>query len=367
MLDRPVMDLGRAEQQMVEIAKAFRTRLSVLILDEPTASLTERETERLFALVDQAKAGGVSVVYVTHRTNEIRRLGDRITVLRDGRRIGTLDVADASDERLITMMTGRPFAGLFPEVRHQPGRIVLETEGLTTASGSVRDAAITVRAGEIVGVAGLIGSGKSELARACFGIERLARGRVRFEGADVTGQGPRQMLNRGFCYVPPDRREEGLVMDRDVVENVTLPALRLPEFSYIGLLRRRRERSRVGALAGRMNLRPLDLDRSVGQFSGGNQQKILLAKALTREVRLFAFDEPTVGVDVATRFAIYRFIAELCEVGAAVLLVSSELPEILHLARRVYVMFRGELRAELVGEAITETNVIRRFFERSAA
>jgi ribose transport system ATP-binding protein len=364
---RPVMYLSRAQQQMVEIAKAWRAELSVLILDEPTASLTERETERLFTLLRQARGEGISIIYITHRMNEIWRIADRITVLRDGRRIGTYDVDEIGEERLLELMTGRAISEIFPTVRYAPGETLLEVERLSTLTGSVRDVSLRVRAGEIVGIAGLVGSGKSELARACFGLVGIAGGEVSFAGARVTGARPRQMLERGFFYLPPDRRAEGLVTIRSVRENVSLTSLDQKEFAGRFLLRRAPERRRVASIARRLNLHPFDIERDVGQFSGGNQQKVLLAKALSREVKLFVFDEPTVGVDVGTRVAIYRFIAELCEAGAGILLVSSDLPEILRLSHRAYVMFRGELRAELQGGDLTEERVLGCFFESEAA
>jgi ribose transport system ATP-binding protein len=359
--------LSRAEQQMVEIAKAFRSDLSVLILDEPTASLTERETQRLFTLIEQAKRQGVGIIYITHRMNEIKRIGDRITVLRDGRYVATLNVAEASEARLVELMTGRVIAQIFPKITYRPGATVLEVSGLTTAGGIVSNVSIRVQAGEIVGLAGLVGSGKSEAARACFGVEPIGAGTVTFNGEDVTGMTPRQMLDRGFFYLPPDRRTEGLVMVRGARENISLPSLGLPQFSTGPFLNRAAERSRATDLSKRLNLQPLNIERAVDHFSGGNQQKVLLAKALSREVKLFVFDEPTVGVDVGTRVAIYRFIADLCEAGAAILLISSDLPEILHLTHRAYVMYRGVLRAELTGSEITEDKVLSHFFEREAA
>jgi len=359
--------LSRAEQQMVEIAKAFRSELSVLILDEPTASLTERETQRLFTLIEQAKRQGVGIIYITHRMNEIKRIGDRITVLRDGRKVATLGVADASEGRLVELMTGRVIAQIFPKIAYRPSRIVLDVKGLTTATGSVSNVSIHVRSGEIVGLAGLVGSGKSEVARACFGVERIAAGDVTFDGNRVAAMTPRQMLDRGFFYLPPDRRDEGLVMVRGSRENISLPSLDRAPFSSGLFLNRGAEKTQSLGLAKRLNLQPLNIERAVESFSGGNQQKVLLAKALSREVKLFVFDEPTVGVDVGTRVAIYRFIAELCEAGAAILLISSDLPEILHLTNRAYVMYRGIMRAELTGAEITEDRVLSHFFEREAA
>jgi ribose transport system ATP-binding protein len=364
---RLVQYLSRAEQQMLEIAKAFRTDLSVLILDEPTASLTDREAERLFAMVAQAKRRGVGVIYITHRMHEIRRVGDRITVLRDGRNVATLRVAEASDERLLQLMTGRVISQVFPTIRYRPGARLLEMRDLATASGTVLGASIRVQEGEIVGLAGLVGCGKSELGRAAFGIERIAAGHVTFLGEATTNARPRAMLDRGLYYLPPDRHAEGLVHQRSVRENVSLPWLNEAPFSRFGLLDRGGERGQVRQLARRLNLQPLNIERDVGHFSGGGQQKVMLAKGLARPIRLFILDEPTVGVDVGTRVAIYGFIRDLCEAGAGVLLISSDLPEILHLTNRTYVMYRGRVTAELAGAEITQDAVLGHYFERQAA
>jgi ribose transport system ATP-binding protein len=362
-----VQHLTRAQRQMVEIAKAFRTQPSVLILDEPTASLTERETEQLFALIAAATTQGVGVIYITHRMAEIRRIGDRVTVLRDGRVIATVDAKATSENRLVELMTGRVISEIYPTIPHRPGELVLRVERLTCATQSVRDATIEVRAGEIVGIAGLVGSGKSEIARACFGLEDVAGGRVWLRGQEVTGLAPRAMLRQGFIYLPPDRREEGLMMMRSCRENMVLPALRDAPIRRGAFLNMTQEQSLTQRLTRRINLQPARPERDVGHFSGGNQQKVLLAKSLSRPVQVFVFDEPTTGVDVATRAAIYRFIGELCEAGAGVLLISSDLPEVLHLSHRLYVMYRGRIQAELSGADITEQNVLGFFFEREAA
>lgn len=359
--------LSRAEQQMVEIAKAFRADLSVLILDEPTASLTERETERLFQLIADVKARGVGIVYITHRMAEIRRIADRITVLRDGKYIDTVAAKTTSEDELVRLMTGRVIDEIFPTIAFAPGKESLKVENLTTDDGRVQDVSLTVRRGEIVGLAGLVGSGKSRAIRACFGLAKPVAGRVTFEGEDVTGRGVRHMLDRGFFYNPPDRRAEGLVMIRNCRENISLPSLDLERFQRFGFLRRPAERGVAQELAEQLQLYPLNIEREVDHFSGGNQQKVLLAKCLTRDVKLYVFDEPTVGVDVGTRVEIYKFIARLCEEGAAVVLVSSDLPEILHLTHRTYVMHRGRLQAELIGDEITQENILKNFFEREAA
>jgi len=364
--DRRVQELSRAEQQMVEIAKAFRSDLSVLILDEPTASLTEKETESLFSLIHQAKARGVGIIYITHRMVELRRIADRVTVLRDGRKVGLVDAHAADEATLIQMMSGRPISQVFPKVNYAPAKTLLSIERLSTADGSVRDVSLGVKAGEIVGIAGLVGCGKSEVARACYGLLPVAKGRVMFDGRDVTGWKTRRMLDAGFSYLPPDRHKEGLVLARSAIENTSLPALHLPQFSGNVFLKRRREKDTVSRLAEQLKLHPFDLQREMAAFSGGNQQKVLIAKMLTRDVKLFVFDEPTVGVDVSTRVAIYRLIADLCEAGAGVLLISSDLPEVLHLCNRAYVMFRGAVQVELQGSDITEDRVLSHFFERAA-
>jgi ribose transport system ATP-binding protein len=362
-----VQHLSRAQQQMVEIAKAFRSELSVLILDEPTASLTERETDQLFSIIDQIKKQSIGIIYITHRLREIRRVGDRVTVLRDGKYVATVDAKSTSEDRLVQLMTGRVISELFPTIRQSAGRVILEIDDLTTASRSVQNVCIEVRAGEVVGLGGLVGSGKSEVARAVFGLEPVRAGRIVLDGETVTEPSPKAMLDRGFFYSTSDRREEGLMMIRSARENMALAALDRAPFSKWGFLNARGEANEVATLARHMRLYPMKVERVVEQFSGGNQQKIMLAKCLTRAVKLHAFDEPTVGVDVATRVAIYGFIRDLCEAGAAVLLISSDLPEILHLSHRLYVLYRGRIQAELRGKDLTESHALKHFFERGAA
>ncbi len=363
--------LSRAEQQMVEIAKAFRTKPSIVILDEPTASLTERETDRLFSMVDELKQEGIGIIYITHRINEIKRIGDRITVLRDGKFISTIPVKEASEERLVELMTGRVVDKIFPAIKCNPNNILLEINNLTLANYVVKDASIKVRGGEVVGIAGLVGSGKSQIGRAPFGLEKILSGVINFDGECVFNSNnkvnkikPRMMLDRGLYYVPSDRREEGLVMIQNVRENVSLPSLAMKIFSNAFFLKRRDERKIVDDISEKLDLSPPNIERDVEHFSGGNQQKALIGKALTRDVKLFIFDEPTVGVDVGARMLIYKFIRDLCEEGAGVILISSDLPEILHLTHRAYVMHRGNLMAELPKEKISEQSVLSYFFDK---
>jgi ribose transport system ATP-binding protein len=296
--------------------------------------------------------------------SEIRRIGDRITVLRDGARVATVAVAEADDEQLLQLMTGRVMSQVFPKIAYRPAKPLLEVTHLTTASHAVKDVSLAVQAGEVVGLAGLVGCGKSEVGRACFGVERMASGRIVFDGQDVTGESARRMLDRGVFYLPPDRREDGLVMMRSVRENISLPWLGSRSFSNFGILNRAGERSKVQELARRLKLQPLKIEADVEHLSGGNQQKVLLAKGLASNVKLFILDEPTTGVDVGTRIAIYELIRDLCESGIGILLISSDLPEIMHLTNRTYVMCRGELRAELKGAQITQDRVLANLLEQ---
>jgi len=360
--------LTRAEQQMVEIAKAFRSDLSVLILDEPTASLTNHETDQLFALIEQLKKRGIGIIYITHRMAEIRRIGDRITVLRDGRYIDTVDAQSASEDELVQLMTGRNVGAIFPDkVTSVGSEVVLNAQDITTTDDQVVNASISVKAGEIVGLAGLVGSGKSEIAQALFGAKPIKSGSVTFLGSDVTHKTPGQHIENGFLYLPADRRTDGLMMVRSVRENMSLAALNTPAFSKGIFLKRSGERKAADRLASRLNLSPRRIERTVDHFSGGNQQKAMLARSLSREFRLIAFDEPTVGVDVGTRAAIYEFIAELAASGVAIVIISSDLPEILNLTRRAYVFFGGSVQAELDGDMLTEENVLANFFEKEAS
>lgn len=364
---RKVRELSRAHQQMVEIAKALLTDVRVLILDEPTASLTENETYRLFALIARLKAQGVGIIYVSHRIREIKQLADRITVLRDGRLIRTLPAAGVTETELVELMTGRKIEVLFPEIRHQPGAVLVETQGLTLADGSVEGVDFTARAGEITGIAGLVGCGKSELIRALYGIEGIAGGSIRVAGELYERPSPKRSLARRLCYFPSDRVAEGLALSRPVRENVSMAALDLVRFARRRVLQRREERRLVQAIVDRLKLRPPNIERMVANLSGGNRQKVMLARGLTRETSIFLFDEPTVGIDVGAKVEVYGLMKQLVEAGAAIVLVSSELPEVLHLANRVYVMHRGRMVAELTGEAITEQNVLASFFRDTEA
>lgn len=356
--------LSRSAQQLVEIAKALMGEPRILILDEPTTSLTEQETELLFGLIDELKTHGLAIVYITHRMREIPRVGDRITVLRDGQKVATLAVGEADENRLIQLMTGRTLESLYPRAAYVPGALRLR---LDHVSGRLlHEVSLEAHAGEVVGIAGLVGSGKSEIGRLCFGLEPHT-GTIELDGRQLENrEGPHDILGRGMIYYPADRRGEGLVLPRPVRENLTFAALDRPDFSRFGLLRRAAERRKADEIIKRLRIQPPQPERRVANFSGGNQQKTVLGKALTLDVGVHIFDEPTAGVDVGARVEVYEFIKELCEAGSAIVLISSDLPEVLHLSHRVYVIHRGRVRAHLTGDEITEERILSNFFDTQA-
>lgn len=364
---KKVSELSRAHQQMVEIAKALLAEVRLLILDEPTASLTENETYKLFDLIGKLKERGVGIVYVSHRMREIKQIADRITVLRDGRKIATRRVDEVSENELVELMTGRKIDVLFPKIEHRPGEAFLEIRNLTLATRMVEDVSIVARAGEVTGVAGLVGCGKSELIRAVYGLEPIESGEILIKGKTVDQPRPDSSLKRGICYFPSDRVVEGLALERSVRENASMAALDLSQFAQMRVLKRAGEKRIIQSIVDRLRLRPPNIERVVGNLSGGNRQKVMLARGLTRETEIFLFDEPTVGIDVGAKVEVYELMKALVENGAAVVLVSSELPEVLHLANRLYVMHRARLVRELIGDAINEQAVLSCFFQEQEA
>lgn len=362
-----VRDLSRAHQQMVEIAKALTGEVRLLILDEPTASLTEKEADRLFEVVAELKAKGVGVIYVSHRMREIKAIADRITVLRDGRKIATVNADEVSDGQLIELMTGRAVDVLYPAIGHAAGEVVLRVENLVLENGSVNGATLEVRAGEVTALAGLVGCGKSEIGRAVFGLEDIESGRIVLRGQEMGDPRPSELLDAGVVYFPSDRGAEGLALGRPILENTSMASLHQPDFSRLRVLRKGRERAIVEDIAGELQLRPCNVRQAVGALSGGNRQKVMLGRGLTRDFDVFIFDEPTVGIDVGAKVEVYDMIRKLTEAGAAVLLISSELPEVIGLASRVFVIHRGQVAAELTGAQVTEEAILRGFFIESGA
>ncbi|MCB2227077.1 MAG: sugar ABC transporter ATP-binding protein [Desulfarculaceae bacterium] len=350
-----VGQLTRAERQMVEITKAFQEKMSVLILDEPTASLSDKEVARLFEIIRRLTGEGVGVIYISHRIDELKKVGDRISVLRDGMNVATLDMAEADEQKLISLMTGRDFEEIFPVIEHELGPVVLEVDGLTTSSG-LHDISFSVRAGEILGIAGLVGAGKSRVGRALYGLEQITGGRIILEGYAVEEPTPRKSLKQGVLYFPADRHKEGLVLCRNVRENQTLAAV--PMLEKRGFIDLKREEGLVRALVEKMNVRPARIHQSIVNLSGGNQQKVMLSRGLTREIKVFIFDEASCGIDVGAKREVYLFLKEQAEKGAAVIFISSELPEVLHLSHNILVMHAGGVAKQVPGHQATEEDVL---------
>jgi ribose transport system ATP-binding protein len=350
-----VGDLSRSERQMVEIAKAFQQRMSVLILDEPSASVTDKEVSRLFEIIKRLTNDGVGVVYISHRIDELQRIGDRITVLRDGKKVATRDMSDVDEHTLISMMTGREYTDIFPAISNNVGETVLSVENLSTAGG-LQDVSFEVRAGEILGIAGLIGGGKSLVGRAIFGLERITRGQIKLFDQVLEDIKPSRSLKRGIIYFPADRHKEGLVLCRSVKENQTLASV--PFFERMGFIDVKREEATVEKVVKRMNIRTPGIDTTINHLSGGNQQKVMLSRGLNQEIRIFIFDEASCGIDVAAKHDVYVFLKERAEQGAAVIFISSELPEILHLSHRVMVMHRGTISTIMSGSEATEERIL---------
>lgn len=362
-----VGDLSRAHQQMVEIAKALCGEVRLLILDEPTASLTEREAARLFQVISELKQKGVGVIYVSHRMREIKAIADRITVLRDGCKITTVDAADVSDAELIELMTGRSVDVLYPAIGHAPGEVLLAISDLCLENGLVTGVSLDVQAGEVTALAGLVGCGKSEIGRAVFGLEDIESGQIKLRDQEIANPRPSALLDAGVVYFPSDRSVEGLALGRPILENTSMASLQKPDFSRLKVLRKRHERKIVKEIADELQLRPLSIAKPVGALSGGNRQKVMLGRGLTREFDVFIFDEPTVGIDVGAKAEVYEMIRKLTEAGAGVLLISSELPEVIGLSNRVFVIHRGKVAAELRGSEICEEAILRGFFLEGAA
>jgi rhamnose transport system ATP-binding protein len=343
-VDREAASLSLPEQQLVEMARALGVRARLLILDEPTASLTPREVDRLFDLLKDLRAGGVAIVYISHRLEELPRLADRVTVLRDGRTVATHAMVEVDAAALIKLMVGREVASVFPKRQVAIGVPVLEVEGLSSREAGVSDVSLTVRRGEIVGLAGLVGAGRTELARVLFGLAARDTGSVRIAGRDVRPRSPEQAISSGVAYLPEDRRRHGVVLDLPVSSNLTLASLAL--VSRHGLLDRAAERATASRLVEALSVKTASLETPVRELSGGNQQKVALGRWLARAPDLLILDEPTQGVDVGAKAEIHRLIGDLAAQGMGVLLISSELLEVMGMSDRILVMRHGRLVAE---------------------
>jgi rhamnose transport system ATP-binding protein len=347
--------LSIADQQIVEIAKALSLQARVIVMDEPTAALSAAEVARLFEVVRTLRAGGSAVLFISHRLEEVFAICQRVTVMRDGRHVLTSELAGMTTDDLVRAMVGREMAERTAGQRGQPGDIILQTERLTR-EGVFTDISLQVRAGEIVALAGLVGSGRSEIARCIFGIDRYDAGRVLVRNRELRRASPTAAMAAGIGFVPEDRRQQGLVMDMSVQQNVALASL--GRLRKGGLVRSAAEKAFASDWAVRLNLRYGKLTDPVLQLSGGNQQKVVLAKWLGRGPALLIVDEPTRGIDIATKAEVHRLLVQLAADGVAILVISSELPEVLHIGDRILVMREGRLTAEFRHDDATEEKIM---------
>jgi rhamnose transport system ATP-binding protein len=350
----PLARLRSSEQQLVEVARALSAEARVLIMDEPTAALSQREVDRLFEVVAGLRRRGVAMMFVGHRMEEIFRIADRVAILRDGGLVATEAAGDLSAERAVSLMVGRPLRDMYPPLPDALGATVLTVGGLSRA-GAFQDVSFAVRAGEIVGFAGLVGSGRTEVARVLFGVDRPTAGTIRLDGAAVVLESPADAMARGIAYVSEDRLGQSLVMDFPILDNASLPVI--DRATRGGLVRRERELDLVGAHLERLRLRFRSYDQPVKTLSGGNQQKVVLSKWLATKPRLLILDEPTQGIDVQTKAEVHAVIADLARQGLAIILISSELPELLGMCHRIVVLREGRVaaafdRADATQEAI---------------
>ena len=349
-----VRGLSMADQQLIEIAKALSIDARVLILDEPTASLSAHEVDRLFAIVRQTRASGVAVLFVSHRLDEVFELCDRATVLRDGRHVVTAATNELTPADLIRHMVGRTVT-LFPKVESPIGDVLLEIDGLSRGE-AFRDVTFSVRAGEILGLAGLVGAGRTEIARVLFGIDRADAGEIRLGGQVVSFTSPSAALAAGIAYLPEDRHQDGLVLDFPIGSNVTLPIL--PRLFPRLLIRSATERKLGTRYIEELRIRATGVDQLASALSGGNQQKVVLGKWLASEPRVLILDEPTRGIDIGAKVEVHRIISELAAAGLAIILISSDLPEVLAMSDRILVLHEGSVTAEIARADATEEAVM---------
>ena len=351
-VETPLEQLTTGEEQMVQIAGAVGVNARIIIFDEPTSSLSVNESEQLFALLNRLKANGVCLIYVSHRMDEIFRLCDTITVLRDGKHVATEPAAQTSRERLIRQMVGREVLTKRPKhLDITLGDEILRVESLSS-TGKFENVSFSVRRGEVVGMAGLVGAGRSEVAKAIFGLDHAATGKVFIKGQPMPLRNIKESMRRRIGFLPEDRKKEGLVLGMSVADNISLP--HLGQFSHFGFVDRKREMAEISKLTQRLRVKAPSIESITAGLSGGNQQKVAIAKWMARMCDLLIVDEPTRGVDVGAKAEIYQLLDEVACQGLAILMISSELPELLNLARRIVVMREGFLAGELSHEQFSQ-------------
>jgi ABC-type sugar transport system ATPase subunit len=357
--------LRTAEQQKTEILRALSRDARIIVMDEPSAALSAPETAQLHEIVRSLAERGTTILLISHFLREVLALADTVTVLRDGKVVRTAPTSEETEASLVEAMLGRPLTMTFPEKRPAPTDAPVALSVRNVVAPGVADVSFEVRAGEIVGIAGLVGAGRTELARTVFGANRMQAGETRLAAGRAVGRSPRRSLDAGVAMIPESRKDQGLVYLRSVIENVTLTEL--GELSTLGIVRRRSERRAATRILDRCEVRGGSYSAPVSALSGGNQQKVLFARMLLSEPNVLLADEPTRGVDVGAKRAIYELLVSLAESGMAIVLISSELEEILGLAHRVLVMHAGRLVAELEGDAMTESAILAAAFADPSA
>ncbi|WP_172254457.1 sugar ABC transporter ATP-binding protein [Saccharibacillus deserti] len=343
------------QQQMIEIAKALMTEAKVIIMDEPTAALTEREIVKLFEIIRSLKAEGVSVVYISHRMEEIFAICDRITVMRDGITVDTKEIPATNFDEVVRKMVGRELTERYPKRNPKPGDVILEVKN-ATRRGLFENVSFNVRAGEVVGFSGLMGAGRTEIMRAIFGLDKLDGGEIVLRGKKINIRRPEDAVRHGIGFITEDRKDEGLVLDFSIRENMALP--NLFSFTSKGFISSRKEREFVDTLVKRLQVKTQSAETPARSLSGGNQQKVVIAKWIGIGPSLLILDEPTRGVDVGAKREIYQLINELTDRGVAIIMVSSELPEVLGMSDRIIVIHEGHIGGELAGSEATQENIM---------
>jgi ribose transport system ATP-binding protein len=355
-LDRLAGEFSIAEQQIIEIARALLIQPQVLIMDEPTSSLTSADTEKLFATIGRLRTQGVSVIYISHFLEECRRIADRYTVFKDGETVGSGEMPGASFDHIVTLMTGREVKDLYPRTAHTPGAVVLEVKAAASAP-RLKRAGLQVRAGEIFGLAGLIGAGRTDLLRTVFALDRLDAGEICVVDATPGRASPRNRWRQGVGFLSENRKEEGLMLNQSIADNVTLT--KMGSFGRFGIVHGGRQRSTARRWVGELGIKCRDSAQFINELSGGNQQKVALARLLEHPARIFLLDEPTRGIDVGSKAQIYELVSALAAAGKAVVVVSSYLPELLGLCDTIGVMCRGELAAVRPRASWSEAEIMR--------
>lgn len=355
-----VSHLGVAQQQMVEIAKVMSAEAKVVVFDEPTASLTEKEKEMLFKIIRQMKDDGVTMVYISHRLEEIYQIGDRATILRDGQYIGTVEISGTAMDQLITMMVGRELKDLFPRTDHTPGDVVLKVQNLKCGK-FVKQVSFEARKGEILGFAGLMGSGRTETMRALFGADVAEAGQIYIEGSEVKIKSPQEAISHGIGFLTEDRKNQGLILGQTISYNISVTNLNqiLKKLNGLKILDLKKEAQNVEKLSRDLLIKTPSVLQLVKNLSGGNQQKVILAKWLNRDCKILIFDEPTRGIDVGAKAEIYKLMNELVGQGVCIIMISSELPEILGMSDRIYVMHEGVITGELSRQEADQDLILR--------